>query len=208
MNHKIILLAILLCWLVQPNFAQNTSRWAVNMQFFHQDYAIDLDPGQLGVTDATALRPGVSAGIERTWRNIGNDRIRLFQDLNVGFWNSPYSENYSFVGTRLAADFRIFKQLRLTTGALYRIGRAKTKDVRYIYENEKWIPAKNSTPGFLRQNVGFDTRLGWRFAPNSAHPIDIQFGINWTLAWKFAPAQINANLMPYKAFQVGLRYSL
>ena len=206
MNHKIILLAILLCGLVQPSFAQNTSRWAANMQFFHQDFAIDLDPGQLGVTDATSVRPGISAGIERTWKNIGNDRIRLFQDLNLGFWNSPYSENYTFIGTRLAADFRVFKQLRLTTGVLYRIGRAKTKDVRYIYENEKWVPSKNSTLGFFRQNAGFDTRLGWRFAARSAHPVDVQVGINWTIAWKFAPAEISANLMLYKALQVGLRY--
>lgn len=191
-------------------FGQNSSPWAVHFNFFHQDQGIDIDAGSLQTTSPVSLRPGFSLGLERTWDEGKRQGTRLFQDLHLGFWQNPYSENYTFLGTRLGSDFRVFDQLRLTPSLLYRLGRAKTKDIRYVYEEGKWIPTSNSTPGFFRQNVGIDLQLSWRFAAATTHPIDLQLGANWLLALKYMPVALEGdpNLFLYKTFRLGLRYGL
>jgi hypothetical protein len=208
MLYKFLLPTCFVLALAQLVSAQDARKWAVNVQLMHQDFGVDLTAGQLQTTDAVLLRPGFTAGIERTWRTSKNGRRRLFQDAHLGFWNNPYSQNYTFVGTRFASEIRLFKQLRFSPGLIYRIGRAKTTDVRYVYENNKWVPSNNSTPGFLRQQVGPEARLSYRFGANSAHPIDLQVGANFTLIVKYFPAETDPNLLVFKAYQIGMRYGL
>ncbi len=207
MNYRIIsVLAFCLC--ATAIFAQKTQKWAAGFHVFHQDQGFKIDVGQLAVTDRVRVRPGFSAGLERTWTESKNARFRLFQDVHAGFWHNPYSENYSFLGTRLGMDFRIFKQLRLSPGLIYRAGRAKTRDVRYVYENEKWVPSNNSTPAFFRQNAGLDMQVSWRFRAASAHPISLEIGGNYLLAWKYLPTGIagEPNFFLFRSLRAGVRY--
>ncbi|WP_421799933.1 hypothetical protein [Haliscomenobacter sp.] len=207
MKFKYLIAFICFNW-GSAGFSQNSSPWAANFVFFHQDAGFKLDVGSLQTTNPVTIRPGFSLGLERTWDEGKRKGTRLFQDLHAGFWQNPYSENYLFLGTRLGADIRIFGQLRLTPSLIYRIGRAKTKDIRYAYEEGKWVPTDNSTPGFLRQTLGLDIQWSWRFAPDAAHPIDFQVGANWLLALKYMPVDPEGapNLYLYKTFRVGLRY--
>lgn len=207
MKIKYVCLALCLSYVV-AGYGQKASPWAATLNLFHQDRGIAIDAGSLQTTNPVSIRPGFSLAIERTWDEGKRKGTRLFQDLHAGFWQNPYSENYLFLGTRLGADIRIFGQLRLTPSLIYRIGRAKTKDIRYAYEEGKWVPTDNSTPGFLRQTLGPDIQWSWRFAPTSAHPIDFQVGANWLLALKYMPVDPEGapNLFLYKTFRVGLRY--
>jgi len=207
MKIKYACLALCLSYVV-AGYGQTTSPWAATLNLFHQDMGIAIDAGSLQTTNPVSIRPGFSLAIECTWDEGKRKGTRLFQDLHAGFWQNPYSENYLFLGTRLGADLRIFSQLRLTPSLIYRIGRAKTKDIRYAYEEGKWVPTDNSTPGFLRQTLGPDIQWSWRFAPTSAHPIDFQVGANWLLALKYMPVDPEGapNLYLYKTFRIGLRY--
>jgi hypothetical protein len=200
--------ALLLSLFSAPLFGQNQGKYALNFRFGHQDRLIDLGGGTLGVTNAVNIRPVMTAGIERTWYTGKRGRFRLFQDAHAGFWRSPFTENYVFAGTRIGTEFRLFKQLRFTPSLAYRAGRVKATDQRYAYENGKWEAVRNSTPGFLRQTVLLDAQISWRFRPQSAHPIDVQFGTDVQAGWKFLPVSYKPNVFVYKAFQVGLRYGL
>lgn len=201
-----IAIIALLCTGALSVFAQQSSPWALNIQLFHQDNGIDASAGSLGVTDRVWLRPGFTAGLERTW--LEGKRVRLFQDLHTGLWRNTYAENYAFVGTRLGLDVRVFRQLRLTPGFLYRYGSVKPRDVRYVYEEGKWVPANNSTPRFRRQTLAVDAQVSWRFGAASAHPVDLQLGVDYQFAWKFLPVEFTGNFFLYRAFRVGVRYGL
>jgi hypothetical protein len=207
MKLKFVCLALCLSCAV-GGYGQKASPWAATLNFFHQDMGIAIDAGSLQTTNPVSIRPGFYLAIERSWDEGKRKGTRLFQDLHAGFWQNPYSETYTFLGTRLGADIRIFSQLRITPSFIYRIGRVKTQDLRYVYEGGKWVAADNSTPGFLRQNLGPDLQLSWRFAPASGHPVDLQVGSNWLLALKYTPVDLEGapNLFLYQTFRVGLRY--
>jgi hypothetical protein len=204
---KNYLLLFTLCLAAAPIcFAQSSGTWATTLNVFHQDWGINFDPGSLQTTHPVSIRPGFALGLERSWHEGKKQRVRVFQDVHLGFWHNPYSENYTFLGTRLGSDFRLWQQLRLTPSVLYRIGRAKTEDVRYVYSEEKWVPSGNLTPGFLRHNLGLDLQLSWRFAASAAHPLDVQVGANSLVAWKYMPTEVAENLFLYQALRLGLRY--
>lgn len=203
-----IAIIALLCTGALSGFAQKTSPWALNVQLFHQDNGIKFSAGSLGVTDRVSLRPGFTTGLERSWLEGKRGRVRLFQDLHIGAWRNTYAENYAFVGSRLGLDIRVFRQLRLTPSFFYRYGSVKPRDVRYTYQEGKWVPADNSTPRFSRQTLAADVQLSWRFRAASAHPVDLQVGLDYQFAWKFLPVASESNFFLYRAFRVGVRYGL
>jgi hypothetical protein len=206
--HKNILIFGLFFALATSLSAQDsTSRWGIVLNGFHQEFGLNIDVGSLQTTNPVLIRPGFSAGIERTWLEGKRGRGRLYQDLHIGNWYSPYSENYAFIGTKVGVDIKVFKQLRFSPALSYRAGMAKPKDIRYIYENDRWVPSGNLSPAFLKQMVGLNLQLSYRFLRTTSHPIDFHFGANYQYTWKFLPVAYS-NPFFYRALEVGVRYSL
>ncbi len=183
-----------------------TQKWAIKAQAFHQDWGINIDFGSLAVQDRVSIRPGFSAGVERNWHTGKRQRFRLSQDVQVGLWNNTYVERYAAISSRISANFRLWKGLNIGTSAVYGIGRVKPTDIRYIYENEKWVPSTNSTPAFTRQEVGLGAQVSWLFGPNAAHPIEVMFGGDYLLGWKLLPVESAGNLFLFKRLRLGASY--
>jgi hypothetical protein len=188
---------------------ERTSRYAAIMNSYHQGSLFDTNVGALQTTDPVFLRPGFNLGIERTWGEGKRGRARHFQDIHVGYSISPYSESYTYIGTRIGADFKLFKQLRISPSLIYRAGQTKNKDVRYVYEGGRWVNSGNLTPGYFRGTAGFDMQFSYRFLKTTKHPIDIRAGANLTITTRFLPTGDENNFpWVYRNYNLGVRYSL
>jgi hypothetical protein len=196
------------CLFTAPVLAQQTDKWALTAQFFHQDDAIDYDLGSLATSDPVHLRPGFTLGVERTWWKSKGGKIRLSQDLHVGHWISPYAEQYSFAGTKLGLEWRLFRQLRLATGLFYRYGAVRPRDVRYVYDGEKWVRSTEKAPAFGRHTVAVDLQLGWRFRPQAAHPFDVYLATDQQFITPFLPSDLAGNIYLFRSFKLGVRVGL
>ncbi|MBP6722959.1 MAG: hypothetical protein KA239_11570 [Bacteroidia bacterium] len=203
---KHILFLAMLC-LVQLAAAQASSPnpWAARLDLFHQDYLGEFSFGQLGVYDKVHIRPGLRLGIERSW--VTKNHFRLYQDVMLGYYHNTYDERSWTLGTDLGFEWRIFKQFRLALPLGVHYNNAKAIDVRYEYVGDKWVKAKNTDPAINRLQVQTGLNLGWRFLPESAHPVDVFANGNLSVIGPWQPGS-GIPALVYKSAGLGLRVGI
>jgi hypothetical protein len=180
-------------------------KWQARLDLYHQDWESDIVIGQLGVYDRVYLRPGFRVGIERTW--VEGRRFRLYQDLLIGYYHNTYDERSYTFGTDLGVEWRLFREFRLGMPFGLHYNNAKAIDVRYEYDGEKWVRAKNTDPSIARLQIPLGLNLGWRFWPQQAHPVDLFLNSNFSLVGPYQPGS-NIPVLLYTAVGVGLRVGL
>jgi hypothetical protein len=204
---KVAICLLMLFFATQTQAQITSQKWSAIVRFYHQDDGINIDVGSLQTTDAVSIRPGAEIGVERNWRT--RNRFRFTQTLHAGYWNNTYSENYTYAGSRLTSDWRTFGQLRLGTQLGLDYGRAKTSDLRYAYENGKWEPVRNSTPGFGRTQISLSLSAGYKFAAQSAHPIEVQANFGFQFATPYLPKGPAGNIpFLYRNMGIAVKYAL
>jgi hypothetical protein len=171
-NKKIMFLLMLLS-LALGTLAQSppAKLWLARLDVYHQDWMGDFGIGQLTAYDRVFIRPGIRVGIERTW--IQKNHFRLYQDLLLGYYHNTYDERSFTMGTDAGVEWRIFKQFRLALPIGIHFHRAKPIDIRYVYDGEKWVRAKNTDPSISRLQFLAGLNIGWRFWPAAKHPIEV-----------------------------------
>ncbi len=186
--------------------APDPKLWSARLDLYHQDYLFNiLAIGQLGVYDQVRIRPGFRVGIERSW--VTKNHFRLYQDLMVGYYHNTYDERSWTLGSTVGFEWRIFKQLRVapTIGAHY--NNAKAIDVRYEYVGEHWVKAKNTDPSVNRLQVPVGLNLGWRFLPESTHPMDVFANGSVSAIGPWQPG-VGIPMLFYKSVGLGLRVGI
>ena len=181
-------------------------RWYGRLDLYHQDYIVNiLAIGQLGVYDAVHIRPGFRIGVERSW--IIMNHFRLYQDVLAGYYHNTYDERSWTLGTDVGFEWRIFKQFRVALPIGLHYNNAKAIDVRYAYEGDHWVKAKNTDPAVNRLQVPLGLNLGWRFMPTSAHPIDVFANGSLSAIGPWQPG-VGIPFLIYKSAGLGLRVGL
>ncbi|MEY3442688.1 MAG: hypothetical protein RLZZ519_969 [Bacteroidota bacterium] len=179
--------------------------WFGRLDLFHQDYLGEFSFGQLGVYDKVHIRPGFRLGIERSW--VTMNHFRLYQDVMLGYYHNTYDERSWTLGTDLGVEWRIFKEFRVAIPFGIHYNNAKAIDVRYVYEGEKWVKAKNTDPAINRLQLQSGLNIGWRFLPESVHPIDVFANGNISLIGPWQPGS-GIPVLVYKSAGVGLRVGI
>jgi hypothetical protein len=208
---KNIFFCLVLLLALQPLVAQEITikpaepKYYARLDLYHQDWLGDFSYGTLAVIDPVHIRPGVKLGIERSW--VSQNHFRLYQDVMLGYYHNTYEERSWTIGTNVGFEWRTWKQLRVALPIGVHYNNAKAIDIRYEYVGDKWVKAKNTDPTINRLQIPVGINLGWRFMPNSAHPIDAF--VNGTVSI-VGPWQPGAGI-PFlltKAAGVGLRVGL
>jgi hypothetical protein len=179
------------------------SRWKLRADFFHQDYAFPVSFGELGVYDRVVVRPGIGLGGEYAYKQKAN--WRWFQSARLHFFNFPYEERSIGIGTDMGFEFRIWKGLQVAPRIGLSYNLVKPVDVRYVYEGDRWVKAKNTDPVFSRLQGGLGLDLSYRVAGGS-HPIDVLANANVTFIAPAIPDYIS--LFFYKAAGIGVRVGI
>jgi hypothetical protein len=202
---KQILFSFLLLVASQWLGAQVSPQYAARLDLYHQDWLGNFSYGQLGVMDPVHVRPGVRVGIERTW--ISKSHFRLYQDVLVGYYHNTYEERSWTIGSDIGFEWRLWKQLSLALPIGLHYNNVKAIDVRYVYEGDKWVKAKNDDPIVHRIQVPVGLNLGWRFLPDALHPIDVFANANVALLSPWQPGAGIPFLLT-KSLGLGLRVGL
>ena len=175
MKTKFLFLGLLL--FATSAFAQEVTtmqpapKFAARLDVYHQYWIGDFSYGTLAVVDKVNWRPGIRAGIERTW--VAKKHFRLYQDLVLGYYHNTYEERSWILGSDIGFEWRIFKQFRAALPLGVHYNNAKAIDVRYVYEGDKWVKAENTDKAISRLQIPVGLQLGWRFMPASPHPVDL-----------------------------------
>lgn len=144
--------------------------WNLRAEAMHQYWIGDFGIGTLAVYDEVNIRPLFRVGLERSIEL--KDRMRVYRDVSIGYHQNTYEEHSLILGLGTGVEVRIWKQLRFAKIGGLNINFAKPADVRYVYDGEKWVKAKNTDPVVLRLQIPVGLQLGWRFGAAAAHPID------------------------------------
>lgn len=180
-------------------------RWFGRLDLYHQDVLDDISFGQLSVYDPVHIRPGFRVGVERTW--IEKTHFRFFQDILVGGYFNPYDERSFTLGTDAGVEWRIFKQFRVAMPFGLQFHRVKPRDVRYVFDGEKWVRAPNTDPVIRRVQIPVGLNLGWRFWPTSPHPIEVFANGNVSLVRPYQPGS-GIPFFMYKAAGLGVKIGI
>lgn len=185
--------------------SEGAPKWFARLDLYHQDYSGDFSFGQLQVYDPVHIRPGFRLGIERSW--VTKNHFRFYQDVLGGYYHNTYDERSWTIGTDFGIEWRIFKQLRVALPIGIHYNNAKAIDVRYEYVGDHWVKAKNTDPSIHRLQIPVGFNLGWRFLPNSAHPMDAFVNGNLSGIGPWQPGS-GIPLLFYKAIGLGLRVGI
>jgi hypothetical protein len=186
-----------------PRSQVEESRWKLRADLFHQDYAIMIDVGELGVIDHVLFRPGIGLGGEYAYAQRKN--WRWYQAARLQFHNFQYDERSVGLATDMGFEVRIWKGLQVAPrlGVAYNL--VKPVDVRYRYEGDRWVKAKNTDPVFGRLQYGLGLDLSYRVS-HGAHPIDVLANANATIIAPVIPNYVNR--FYFKSYGVGVRMGL
>ena len=178
--------------------ATTPPRWAIQLNTQHQDLLYQIQYGQLGVTDPVNIRPLYSIDFQRFYAK--NIQTRRFLSGQIGMYNNLYHERWiSFkigYGVEQKIGKRLFGSLRMEGG----MALVRNTDVRYQYEDGKWVEAKGDSPLYADIVLGPRMDFGYRVG-NTKNPIDIIATANLTL-------HLNPRVggIPYYGIGLGVRY--
>lgn len=184
----------------QEEVPAQANKWAAQVNVQHQDLQFQLQFGQLGVVHEVSFRPLYSVDIQRFL--LKKPTSKRFFSGQIAFHNNLYHERWLSVKLGYGIEKQLFKNfsasLRMESG----FALVKNTDVRYQYEEGKWVQAKNDSPTYADIVLGPRLDLVYRVS-DKAHPIDIIGTSNLTL-------HLNPRVggIPYYAVGLGARFGL
>lgn len=205
MNTNKYILVIVLCIAYTTVFAQETvSKLSVRADFYHLDNAVNLNVGALGVYDKVIIRPGIGLSAQYDWKK--SEKKRLYSTLKLAFVNNTYEDRWGSIGTDLGFERIFWNRLvfGMNLGLHYNL--AKAVDVRYVYENNKWIPAENDDPLLSRMQIKSGLELGYRIK-DGARPMDVLITAGGSIVSPYL-RDSSLSAWVYRTLGVGVRMGL
>jgi hypothetical protein len=175
-------------------------KYAIIANIGQQTDVFEVDLGALQSIQSTPFQPRIEVGLERTWKE--KRTFRFHQDLKLTFVSDPYIERVYGIGTDFGAEFKILKRILITPRVGIHYNYAKSSDIQYIYNGEKWVKTDNylATTNRLFLKGGLD--LGYRINNKYDVFVNGQYSLNTPHLNEGVPLFLN------RAVSLGVRYFL
>jgi len=175
-----------------------TKSWAIQLNVQHQDLALQISFGQLGVAHQVRIRPVYSMGIQRFTQKKAS--VRTFWSGQIAFYNNLYQDRLLHGSLGAVVERWLTKSLFISTRIESGVAFVRNADVQYELENGLWIPSNNFSKTYTVLVVGPRLDIGYKII-DQAHPIEI-------IAMTKLTANISSRIgfLPYYAAGVGVRW--
>jgi opacity protein-like surface antigen len=123
------------------------------------------------------------------------------QDFTIGYAHRLYEEKAFAVGTKIGYQWALWNKILVVPAIGVAYNRAKPTDVRYIYENNKWVSIKNDLPALNRFNAAVTMGIGYRINPSWEITANYQYALITNYI-----RQVEAPINILKSRQLAVRY--
>lgn len=177
----------------------NAKKWAVQLNFQHQDLLVDVDFGQLGVYHDVKIRPHTTLEFYR-FVNTRKDNRKIFFVSELGYFHNLYHDKWLALKLGIGSERR-FGNFIISSRLLGGIARTQGADIQYINSNGQWIVNDNKREPTLDYLMSPRVDIGYRIS-NNENPIDIF--LNYQMTLYLSPEQQIG--LPYQGYGFGVRY--